>query len=135
MPLRPHAMPRLILLLPDGSTRQVPVDGLPFSIGRMPGCDLVIDDPLVSRRHALIQQAGDTLRLSDLDSHNGTFVNGKRITQCALADGDRLRVAECTLRILFSDRELDAAEALRLVAAPGRLSEPERQRPASRPGG
>lgn len=125
-------MARLILLQPDGSTLQVTLAEVPFSIGRTPGCDLVIDDPLVSRRHAVIEQADGALRIDDLDSHNGTFVNGKRVRHCVLAHGDELRIAECRLRFLATGGELAPAEALRLVTVPGRLGELELQKLALR---
>lgn len=51
-----------------------------FVIGRASGCDIVLDDPSVSRRHARIQQIGDQFALEDLGSLNGTFLDGMRVT-------------------------------------------------------
>src|SRR5205823_3680804 len=50
-----------------------------FVIGRGSGCDLVLDDPKASRTHARISLQGRRPTLQDLDSANGTFVNGHRV--------------------------------------------------------
>lgn len=50
-------------------------------IGRSEGCDLVIADPWISGRHALVERRGDELWLVDLDSRNGTFLEGRRIRE------------------------------------------------------
>ena len=62
-----------------------------LSIGRSRTCDIVIDDPLVSRQHATIV-LGQMPILEDLGSFNGTFVNGDRITSQRLHDGDRITI-------------------------------------------
>jgi hypothetical protein len=58
----------------------------------------------VSRRHALIRQMGDELRLVDLGSRNGTFLNGKKVeanNPQKLRDGDLIRVGKIVLRVAF----------------------------------
>ncbi|RMF39190.1 MAG: FHA domain-containing protein, partial [Chloroflexi bacterium] len=60
------------------------------SIGRAPGNDVVIEEPQVSRQHARLTRRGDLMVLEDLNSTNGTFVNGIRISgPHTLAHGDR----------------------------------------------
>ena len=69
------------LVLPDG--RRITLGAEPFVIGRLADCDLPIDDPLASRRHAEIRPEPDAYRLVDLGSLNGTMVNGlQRRTTC-----------------------------------------------------
>jgi pSer/pThr/pTyr-binding forkhead associated (FHA) protein len=64
----------------DGPELTVEIVGPRFVIGRDETCDLVLDDPKVSRRHAEITQAAGPFRtLHDLDSANGTLVNGQPI--------------------------------------------------------
>jgi diguanylate cyclase (GGDEF)-like protein len=77
------------------------------SLGRMPGCTIVVDDPSVSRRHAcLVREPGTTFRVEDLDSANGTFVNGQRVRRASLASGDRIRLGRDThFRFALLDRE------------------------------
>jgi pSer/pThr/pTyr-binding forkhead associated (FHA) protein len=60
-------------------------------IGRLPECDVMIDDGLVSRMHARISVRNDSVVVEDLHSTNGVYVNGMRITHSALLrEGDRL---------------------------------------------
>jgi hypothetical protein len=59
-------------------------------IGRLPECDVTLDDPSVSRRHARIMRDGASWRIEDLGSTNGVRVNGEQVGQSELHDGDRL---------------------------------------------
>ena len=59
-------------------------------LGRSRECDLRVDDPNVSRRHAEVRQEGATYWLVDLDSTNGTELNGRRVSRAKLADGDTI---------------------------------------------
>jgi predicted component of type VI protein secretion system len=62
--------------------------------------DLVIEDPQVSRRHAAVRPAGDGLEIEDLESLNGTWVNGARVTGTVrLALGDRVRVGDSSFEV------------------------------------
>ena len=63
------------------------------TMGRAPRADFVVDAALVSRVHCrfTLNQTNE-LELEDLDSTNGTFVNGKKITRAALSDGDTLTI-------------------------------------------
>jgi ABC-type multidrug transport system ATPase subunit/CRP-like cAMP-binding protein len=75
-----------------------------FRIGRDPDNDIVLDSPLVSRHHAALERVGDSYRLRDLDSANGTSVNGVRIQVTDLSDGDEIGMA--TERFVFDRREI-----------------------------
>jgi len=79
---------------PGGPTEKTPLDSFPFTIGRNESCDLHIDSHQVSREHATISAAGRKFKVRDLGSTNGTFVNGQRIEEAALADGDLLVIAD-----------------------------------------
>jgi pSer/pThr/pTyr-binding forkhead associated (FHA) protein len=59
-------------------------------IGRSKDCDIQIGDPNISRRHAEVRQEGSGYWLVDLDSTNGSEVNGRRQKQTKLDDGDRI---------------------------------------------
>src|SRR5206468_12867576 len=58
------------------------------TVGRDPECEVVLEDPRVSTRHALLRSSRGDWRLRDLESKNGTFVNAIRVTEAALADAD-----------------------------------------------
>lgn len=69
-------------------------------LGRVLPADIVVDDPRVSGRHALLRPDGDAIQVEDIGSSNGTFVRGERITgPSVLAPGDEMRVGDTTLRV------------------------------------
>ena len=67
------------------------------SIGRHPHNDIVIGHQAVSSRHAAVTLIDGVIMLEDLDSSNGTFLNGQRIERAVLADGDRVAIANYQL--------------------------------------
>ena len=88
------------VLLWDG--RDVSLDQGVTVIGRSSGCDIVVDDPNVSRRHAEIRRLGEGYSLVDLGSTNGTEVNGQRVGETSLMNGDVIGVG--TTRLTFERR-------------------------------
>jgi FHA domain/Domain of unknown function (DUF1707) len=69
-------------------------------LGRDPGCDCVLSDETVSRRHARIRRRGDAWLLEDLGSMNGTRVNGWRVTEpVELRPGDRVSFGAARFRV------------------------------------
>lgn len=70
------------------------------TLGRLPECDVTLDDPSVSRRHARITRSGDSWVVEDLGSTNGVKVNGSSVGTSDLVDGDRLQLG--TVQLLFS---------------------------------
>jgi DNA-binding NtrC family response regulator len=94
-----------LLAIDDRSSRriEVPEDGV-LQIGRAAEADIQIDSEAVSRMHAKLIFAKGRAQVTDLGSHNGTFVNGERIDgSCTLVSGDVVSIAE-TLLILRSTR-------------------------------
>lgn len=76
------------------------VPGSVRTIGRAVGVDFVLDAPLVSRVHCrLTSLAEGALEVHDLESTNGTFVNGQRVQTARLVQGDRLRVGGVELLV------------------------------------
>jgi hypothetical protein len=82
---------------PGRPARRVTLDGHRVVIGRGAECDLVLADGHVSRRHARLDARDRVLVLTDLGSTNGTRVNGHRITEVVLGDGDAIELGETTL--------------------------------------
>ena len=96
--LRPSPLTRhsrreahLLLHVPGEEPRSVPLHGSCYRIGRGTGSDVVIDHGAVSRRHALLEQRGQNWLLSDCDSTNGLWWQGRRVQQLLLRDGDGVR--------------------------------------------
>jgi pSer/pThr/pTyr-binding forkhead associated (FHA) protein len=70
------------------------------TVGRAASVDFVVDAPLVSRAHCrLTAHPAGQLEVEDLESTNGTFVNGRRITRATLRVGDRLSVGRVDLMV------------------------------------
>jgi FHA domain-containing protein len=80
---------------------EFPVNSAPVTVGRGGQNDLVLDgDDFASARHARIEVRGDGVWVQDLESTNGTFVNGSRVAGAQRLDpGDVLRVGETDLRV------------------------------------
>jgi pSer/pThr/pTyr-binding forkhead associated (FHA) protein len=66
----------------------------PTKIGRSLDNDLVVPDQSISRHHASIAMVDGAFRLHDLDSQNGSFVGGKKVSQATLRDGDTIRLGD-----------------------------------------
>jgi transcriptional regulator with GAF, ATPase, and Fis domain len=65
----------------------------PLILGRDPSNQLEVGDPAVSRKHCSVSElSGDVFEVADLDSHNGTFVNGARVSRQTIQHGDRIRI-------------------------------------------
>ena len=76
-----------------------PIEGATFRIGRLADNDLVVRDPSVSRHHAEIRRDRDgKFHVLDLDSMNGIFVNGKKVRESDLNEGDDLDVGDVRMR-------------------------------------
>ena len=69
------------------------------TVGRAPRADFIVDAALVSRLHCRLTATDRNVEVVDLQSTNGTFVNGKRVAQAKLAVGDRLRVGRVELKV------------------------------------
>jgi pSer/pThr/pTyr-binding forkhead associated (FHA) protein len=67
------------------------------TMGRSPGAEFVVDAAMVSRLHCRLTAGATELEVVDLESTNGTFVNGQRITQATLKEGDTLGVGRVDL--------------------------------------
>jgi adenylate cyclase len=80
----------LKLVATTGSPSLVVTGGRAFSVGRSAACDLPIQDPTVSRRHAELELAGAGVRVRDAGSTNGTFLDGARVTDALATPGSRL---------------------------------------------
>jgi pSer/pThr/pTyr-binding forkhead associated (FHA) protein len=83
----------------DGETRIFPIEALPAVIGRVKGVAVILPDRSVSREHARLFLRDDTLHLADMNSSNGTFVNGQKITLSPLRPGDEIRLGKVVLRL------------------------------------
>jgi EAL domain-containing protein (putative c-di-GMP-specific phosphodiesterase class I) len=106
---KPDVEPRLAYLeyyeQRGGARLRVVVNCFPFSIGRSKSANHVIPTVDVSKLHAEIVSAGDKFRIRDLGSTNGTYVNGQRISEQALASGDIVHIAHREFRFVHESLE------------------------------
>ena len=86
-----------------GTLRRVRIHTLPFRIGRRHGLEMVLPADSVSKAHAEIYALGSGLRLRDLGSRNGTFLNRALVEDAALGEGDVLHFADFEFRLGRSD--------------------------------
>ena len=92
----PAGLPAASIVLADGERVVLGAD--PITIGRLPESSVVVTDPNASRRHAEIRRSGSDVVLVDLNSTNGTRVNGANVRERKLADGDEVVIGTTVLR-------------------------------------
>jgi pSer/pThr/pTyr-binding forkhead associated (FHA) protein len=102
-------MPRLTLRLEDRVLKEYPI-GMLATIGRQADNTIVIDSPAVSSHHASVINDGGMLAVEDLQSTNGTFVNGVRVSRKFLKHGDVVQVGKHCL-VLDQQAEAEAQSA------------------------
>jgi pSer/pThr/pTyr-binding forkhead associated (FHA) protein len=101
-PLRvPRPAPGRYLAVEEGDdVVLLPLAGTVVRIGRSPSADVVLDDASVSRRHALVTRRGERTVILDDRSRNGVYVNGERVSEADLRDGDTITVGRVRLRFV-----------------------------------
>jgi phosphoserine phosphatase RsbU/P len=82
--------PRLVVVEPNGSRREVQITAFPFRIGRQTGNELTLRDSRISRQQAQITAINGGFVLEDMGSRHGTFVNGEKVVRCELKPKDRI---------------------------------------------
>jgi pSer/pThr/pTyr-binding forkhead associated (FHA) protein len=95
-------------------------DGKEIVVGRSSELDMVLVEEMVSRRHAIIHVKEGGIRIEDLGSTNGTFVNGEKITQAELHEGDRVLIGTSILKVVpvnspASSKSLEAVAKRRVT--------------------
>lgn len=122
-------MGKLVLLLPDGTSLDIPLDSERITIGRRPDNHVCLPYPAVSGEHAAIVTILDDSFLEDLNSTNGTLVNEKPIAKHFLRDGDVIDIGRQKL-VYHSDLAIQLVEAI----APRKSEQPDHpKQPTSNP--
>ena len=82
----------------DIPEHEITLTGLPVMIGRSPEADVQLDDSCVSRQHCEIDEMNGRSFVRDLDSKNGTFINGEAVQQAVVGPQDRITIGRINLR-------------------------------------
>lgn len=108
-----------------GESKRVPLPPGDTVAGRAVTCDLVINDPSISRWHVRFSVNDDGCVVTDVGSRNGTYLNGDQITESPLADGDRLILGRLPIQIEYSAADqLSVSEDQQLLELPGTMFKP-----------
>lgn len=91
-------MPKIIVMMDDIVIKEVELTKERTTLGRRPYNDIVIENLAVSGEHAAFHMQSKEVAIEDLNSTNGTFVNGKAVRKQALRHGDTLEVGKYKIR-------------------------------------
>src|ERR1700716_1225442 len=91
--------PRLVVVNGPLSGQTFYLDEPVVSIGRLGSNDICLEDPFVSRHHCVIRNQGDEYLIEDLNSANGSYLDGKRVNAGALEEGSLIQIG--TSRFVF----------------------------------
>jgi pSer/pThr/pTyr-binding forkhead associated (FHA) protein len=117
-------MPKMIVSIDGVVIREVQVTKDRTSVGRRPYNDVVIDNLAVSGEHAVLQMSGNEVYLEDLNSTNGTFVNGKAVKKQLLNDSDMVEIGKYKIKYVNEASSAGAVDKaiLSLSSHPAELS-------------
>jgi pSer/pThr/pTyr-binding forkhead associated (FHA) protein len=105
-------------------------EGQEIVIGRSSELDMVLVEEMVSRKHARIALIDGTINIEDLGSTNGTFVNGEKVQQGTLREGDRVLIGTNILKVVAAPQDEEARANLKAMAV-GRVTAKQQQGRAS----
>jgi hypothetical protein len=115
-------MPKMIVSIDGVVIKEVQLTKDRTTLGRRPYNDIVIDNLAISGEHAVLEMQGDKVYLEDLDSTNGTYVNGKAARKQVLQHGDVIDVGKYKIR--FDDHTDASSSASPVQDGPSEASDP-----------
>lgn len=104
----------LTLVTKSGQEKNFPLASSVTVIGRRQDCDLCIPMMNISRRHCQINQDENSLKIRDLSSRNGTFVNGEKIEEAILKPGDSISIGTLNFCVKTFEGEMREHKAQKL---------------------
>ncbi len=118
----------LVLLKKDGSHKAFSLPRDLTVIGRRHDCDLCVPLRVVSRKHCQLSQNNETVKIRDLDSKVGTFLNGKRISDATVQAGDYITIGPLTflLQINGEPKEIKPPQPAKPKAAAPKKAPPKK---------
>jgi pSer/pThr/pTyr-binding forkhead associated (FHA) protein len=122
----------LVLFKRDGSQKAFSLPSNLTVIGRRHDCDLCVPLMVVSRRHCQLSLNNETVKVRDLDSRAGTFVNGKRVSDGVVKAGDYLTVGPLTFQVQIDGQPKQVVPPQQAKPAPPAKKTPP-AKPAAKP--
>jgi len=123
-------MPKMIVSIDEVVIKEVQLTKDRTTLGRRPYNDIVIDNLAVSGEHAVLQMTGGEVFLEDLNSTNGTYLNGKAIKKQQLQNGDSIEIGKYKIKFV-GDGEVDNFDKTMVVRARPSAPPPAPPRPAA----
>jgi FHA domain-containing protein len=117
-------MAELFLKFEDRVLQELLLSGATVTIGRQPENAFRIDNPAVSGHHAKVYAEGDDYVIEDIESFNGTYVNGQRISKVVLKDGDNVTIGKHTIEFRDEVHPVAAPHGTLDTAVDGQLRRP-----------
>jgi pSer/pThr/pTyr-binding forkhead associated (FHA) protein len=124
-------MGKLVVSLDGVVIKEVQLTKDKTTLGRRPYNDIVIDNLAVSGEHAVLQMAGNDVFIEDLNSTNGTYINGKAIKKQLLAHNDTVEIGKYKIKYLLEDGGFERTMIVRSGTATGAAATAAAQAPAS----
>jgi len=123
----------LVLFKKDGSQKNFPLPSDITVIGRRHDCDLCVPLMVVSRRHCQLNQNDEALKIRDLGSRSGTFLNGKRISEATVQAGDYITIGPLTFLLQIGGEPAEIVPPEQLGKTPSQQKPPAPKSPATAP--
>jgi len=123
-------MPKMIVSIDEVVIKEVQLTKDKTTLGRRPYNDIVIDNLAVSGEHAVLQMTGGEVVLEDLNSTNGTYLNGKAIKKQQLQNGDSIEIGKYKIRFV-GDGPADNFDKTMVVKARPAATAPPQARAAA----
>ena len=127
-------MPKMIVSIDEVVIKEVQLTKEKTTLGRRPYNDIVIDNLAVSGEHALLQMTGSDVVLEDLNSTNGTYVNGKAVKRQPLHNGDAIEIGKYKIKFV-GDNAVDDFDKTTIVKARPTASVPASRSSTGTPSG
>jgi len=109
-------MYKLVIVHQGRIQKNIPLHRDSITIGRSKSSDICLKEKLVSSQHAIIDIDNNKVTLSDLDSTNGTTVNGKNISRVQLQTGDQITIGNYKLIFITDNNESDDPDATMMIS-------------------
>jgi pSer/pThr/pTyr-binding forkhead associated (FHA) protein len=117
-------MPKMIVSIDGVVIKEVQLTKDRTTLGRRPYNDIVIDNLAVSGEHAVIQLSGNDVSLEDLNSTNGTYINGKAVKKQQLANNDTVEIGKYKIKYVNEQQEEGFERTMVIKAGAAGLTAP-----------